>query len=101
MKDGEQYQLLLDLYEKNLKLLETAQMAWEPYIEDPGVRQKFIKTRDHIFNDLEQPMGILEQLDILETRKTGLPNEKKRRAQLKARQERIEKLTGRPADNRG
>jgi hypothetical protein len=42
------------------------------------------------YSNLERPDGIFEKLDILEGRNTGMDEERKKRAELQARQASIE-----------
>jgi hypothetical protein len=89
-KDRANYTRLLKLYEENLALLEQARAARAPHEGDPSVEQKFRETWNKICGNLEKPMGIFEKLDILERRNTDMERERKKRAELQARQQLIE-----------
>jgi hypothetical protein len=87
----------LDQYEQYLELLEKTQAIRQRHPENSKVEQETINTRDHIYDNLEKPKGVLEKLDTLEARNVGMSHEENRRAHLRTRQAEIERLLGRPA----
>lgn len=94
-EDHDSYALLLQNYESYVELLNDliilrAQVARGPDEWSPELEERFVETRDGIYQSLEKPMGLFEKLDILEGRNTGLTDERKKRAELAARQAEIE-----------
>lgn len=100
-KDRANYGRLLQKYEGYLTILENLIVVrsqvkrgsgpWTPELE-----QHFLQTRDHIFHELEKrgkregQMGVFQLLDVLEERMVGIAEERRKRADLQARQAEIE-----------
>lgn len=71
--------------------VEAGSDPWTPELEQP-----FIQTRDGIDDSLEKrgkkqaDMGVFQLLDVLEGRMVGVAEERRKRAELEARQTEIE-----------
>ncbi len=100
-KDRENYALLLEKYEGYLLLLENlivirSQVEVGPDPWPPELEQQFVQTRDAVYDSLEKrgkkekDMGEFQLMDVLESRMVGIAEERRKRAELEARQAEIE-----------
>lgn len=100
-KDRHNYDLLLHKYEGYLDLFSDlivlrARIEAGPSEYTPEMEQKFIRTRDGIYQSLEtrakheKGMGVFQLLDILEGRMVDAKEQRKKRTALENRQDAIE-----------
>jgi hypothetical protein len=94
-KDRADYARLLSDYESNLDLLEELVRLKVMFDRGPDewtdeLEQKRMESREGIYRNLEQPMGIFEKLDILESRNPGMTDQRMKRIELETRQAAIE-----------
>lgn len=100
-KDRRNYERLLQDYEGNLTLLENlivirsqVEASAEPWTSE--LESKALDIRDKIYRNLEKRsehekhMGIFQKMDVLEGRMVGIAEERRKRADLQARQTDIE-----------
>ncbi len=100
-KDRVAYGLLLQKYEGYLTMLENlivlrSQVERGPDPFTPEMRERLVSLRDDIYASLEKrgkvenEMGDLQKLDILEGRMVGIADLRRRREELEERQAEIE-----------
>jgi hypothetical protein len=101
-KDRTNYERLLQKYESYLIILENlivlrSQIQAGPDPFTPELKEKLVKTRDHVSRELEhrsnveKDMGIFQLLDVLEGRMVAIADLRRKREDLEKRQGDIEK----------
>jgi hypothetical protein len=90
----QKYDAYLTLLENLIVLRSQVERGSDPWTL--ALEERFVRERDHIYNSLEKrsgvekEMGTFQKLDILERRMVGIADLRRRREELKGRQDEIE-----------